>query len=403
MSEDFEAAGAPPHPRDAVIVSAVRSPIGRRNGGLRETRPDDLLARVLQEVVDRAGVEGDQVEDVVTGCSSPVGEQGLNIARNALLLAGFPTEVPGITINRQCGSSEQAVHYAAQGIRSGASDVVVASGVEVMTRVPIMSDGKGGPGDMINPGFYERFGDDFTPVGGIGGDRIAAKWGLDRTTLDEFGVRSHRLAGEATEEGRFAREIMPTEGVGPDGVPATLTVDEGVRANSTVEKLATLKPVFTEEGPHTAGTSSQISDAAAALLVTSREYAERHDLPIRAIVRATVVVGVDPYLMLTGPIPATTKALERAGLSIGDIDAFEINEAFASVVLAWAAEHGADLDRVNPNGGAIALGHPTGAGGARLMTTLLHELERRDGRFGLQSMCVGFGQGTATVLERPVA
>ena len=403
MSASFDAVGAAPDPRDAVIVSAVRTPIGRRNGGLREIRPDDLLARVLVEVVERAGVATEQVEDVITGCSSPVGEQGLNIARNAALLAGFETSIPGITINRQCGSSEQAVHYAAQGVRSGAFDAVIASGVEVMSRVPIMSDGNGGPGPMINPAFFERFGDDFTPVGGIGGDRIARAWELSREELDGFGARSHQLAAAATAEGRFAREILPVEGVDREGAPATVRADEGVRPDTTAEKLAALKTVFSEAGPHTAGTSSQISDAAAALLVTSRAFAERHGLAVRAVIRGTAVVGVDPYLMLTGPIPATDKVLARSGAELGDVDVFEINEAFASVVLAWASEQGADLARVNPNGGAIALGHPTGAGGARLMTTLLHELERRDGRLGLQSMCVGFGQGTATVLERTAA
>jgi acetyl-CoA acyltransferase len=386
--------------RDAYIVEAVRTPIGRRMGMLSGWHPADLLAEVLKDVVARAGIDPAQVDDVIVGCLDQVGEQGVNIARSAALGAGFPESVPAVTIDRQCGSSQQAAHFAAQGVIAGAYDVVVAAGVEVMTRVPMgasMADGKFGYpfGPAMGARYAEQGG--LVPQG-ISAELIADKWGISRDDMDAFGVRSQQYAARATREGRFEREILPV--LGADG--AMMRVDEGLR-ETTMESLAKLKPSFRAEedgGRVTAGNSSQITDGAAALLIMSEEKAAQLGLTPRARFVDFSLAGADPRLMLTAPIPATHKVLERSGMSIDEFDVIEINEAFASVVLAWEKEHHPDMDKVNPNGGAIALGHPLGCSGARLMTTLLNELERTGGRFGLQTMCEGGGMANATIIER---
>jgi acetyl-CoA acetyltransferase family protein len=380
----------------AVIVEAVRTPVGKRNGLLIDTHPTELAAAVLNEVIRRAGVETGQVEDIIMGCVSMVGDQALNIGRNSALLAGFPSEVPAVTIDRQCGSSQQAVHFAASLIESGAAEMVIAAGVESMTRVPMGSTRANGPGDPFTEALKERY--PMVPMG-LSAEMIAEKWRLPREQLDEFSLRSHRLAAEATSAGYFRREILPLE-VSVDGAIRHMDSDEGVRPDTSLEKLATLKTPFKEDGVITAGNASQISDGAAALLLMSEEKAAELGLKPRARIVAQVVVGDDPVLALTAPIPATRKILAKAGLKLDEMDLIEINEAFASVVLAWANDIQPDMDRVNVNGGAIALGHPLGASGARLMTTLLHELERRDGRYGLQTMCCFGGLGIATIIER---
>ncbi len=377
---------------ETFIISAIRTPIGvgKPGGALNSLPPLDLMAQVLPEAARRAGVEPGLVQDVILGCVSPVGEQGANVARLATLKAGFPVEVPGVTLNRMCGSSQQAVHFAAQAIASGDMDIVIAGGIESMSRVPIGSDWpKAWPSNFP----YELIHQ------GLSAELLAEKWGLSREALDDFACESHLRAGAATRQGRFSREIMPAR-VRVDGADKLVTADEGIRPNPDRAKMAALKPAFKEGGVITAANSSQISDGAAALLLASEAAVKRHRLKPRARIAARVVVGSDPVLMLTGPIPATHRILARAGLTLADIDVVEINEAFASVVLAWQKETGADLSRVNPNGGAIALGHPLGASGARLMTTLLHELERRQGRYGLQIMCIGHGMATATIIER---
>jgi acetyl-CoA acyltransferase len=373
---------------DAVyIVEAVRTPTGRRDGGLRDTHPVDLAAHALRAVTARAGIAASDVEDVALGCVSQTGEQGGNIARLASLRAGFPIEVPAFSMNRMCGSSQQAIHSMAQAIAAGDMDLAIAGGVEVMSRVPIGADWspKAAPADFPYDLVHQ----------GISAEMIAERWNLTRDELDDYGFTSHLRAAAATREGRYEREIAPTP-----AASGTLTVDEGIRFEPDRAKLSTLKPAFKPDGVITAGNSSQISDGAAALLLASGTALERHGLKPRARILTRVAVGSDPVIMLSGPIPATFKALERAGLRLEDIDLFEINEAFASVVLAWQCETGVPLDRVNVNGGAIALGHPLGASGARLMTTLLHELERRGARYGLQSMCIGLGMATATIIER---
>ncbi len=378
--------------REVVIVEATRTPIGRRNGALREEHPVMLAAQVLREVTRRAGIEPGIVEDVVWGCVSQVGEQGFNVARNAVLAAGFPIEVPATTVDRQCGSGQQAIHFAANLIQSGVCDVTIAGGVENMSRLPIGSSISVG-GNPFPPSLLEVY-----PIThqGLSAEMIAEKWNISREEMDAFGLRSHQLAAAAQDAGAFDREIVS---VGlSDG--ATLTRDEGVRRDTTLERLATLQPAFKPDGKVTAGSSSQISDGAAALLLMTPQRAQELGLRPRARIVAQRVVGVDPVMMLTGPIPATQQILQRAGLTINDIDLFEINEAFAPVVLAWEKELHPDMERVNVNGGAIALGHPLGASGARLMVTLLHELERRGGRYGLQTMCCGGGIGTATIIER---
>jgi acetyl-CoA acyltransferase len=383
-----------------VIIDAVRTPLGKRNGQLRDWHPVDLAAETLKALVDRNGIDPEVVDDVVMGCVMQVGEQAINVARNAVLAAGWPETVPGTTVDRQCGSSQQAAHFAAQGVIAGAYDVVVAGGVEVMTRVPMgssMADGKfGWP---FGPAVGARYADQGGLVPqGISAELVADKWNLTREDLDEFGARSQQLAGVATEEGRFEREITPV--LGADG--AMVTRDEGLR-DTTVESLGKLKPSFrTEEegGRVTAGNSSQITDGASAVLIMSEEKAAELGVAPRARFVDFALAGADPRLMLTAPIPATQKVLDRAGLAIGDIDLIEINEAFASVVLAWQQEIKAETDAINVNGGAIALGHPLGASGTRLLATLLCELERSGGRYGLQTMCEGGGLANATIIER---
>ena len=385
---------------NAVIVDAIRTPLGKRNGRLKDWHPVDLAAETLKALQDRNGIDPAIVDDVVMGCVMQVGEQAVNVARNAVLAAGWPETVPGTTIDRQCGSSQQAAHFAAQGVIAGAYDVVVAGGVEVMTRVPMgasMVDGKFG--FPFGPKVGARYADQGGLVPqGISAELIADKWGLTRDDLDGYGARSQAYARRATDEGRFEAEILPV--LGADG--EMMTVDEGLR-DTTPESLAALKPSFRPEeegGRVTAGNSSQITDGAAMLLIMSEEKAASLGLRPRARFVDFALAGADPRLMLTAPIPATAKVLERSGLDIGDMDIIEINEAFASVVLAWEKEFHPDMDRVNPNGGAIALGHPLGCSGARLMTTLLSELERTGGRYGLQTMCEGGGMANATIIER---
>jgi acetyl-CoA acetyltransferase family protein len=381
---------------DAVIVEAVRTAIGRRGGKLSPVRPDDLLALTLRELVTRAGVDPAQVDDVIAGCVTQTGEQGMNIARAAALIAGFPIEVPGTTINRFCGSGQQAVNFAAQGVLSGAQEVVIGAGVENMSRVPMGSDAFGPGEGPVSPKLMDLF--EIIPQGNSA-EMIAKKWGFGREQLDEFAYQSHAKAGQAIQEGRFTREIFPVQ-VKQNGSGYDFAVDEGVRIPPSREKMAQLKPSFQDDGVVTAGNSSQISDGAAAVLIMSKEKAQQLGLKPRARIVAQAIVGSEPTIMLTGPIPATAKVLKKAGLQLKDIDLFEVNEAFAPVVLAWQHETGADMEKVNYSGGAIALGHPLGASGARLITTLLHELERQDARYGLSTMCIGYGMGIATIVER---
>ncbi len=378
--------------RDVVIVEAVRTPIGRRNGALKDVHPVVLAAMTLRELMRRAGVEPALVEDVVMGCVSQVGEQAVNIARNAVLQAGFPIEVPATTVDRQCGSGQQAVHFAANLIQAGVCDITIAAGVESMSRLPIGSSTSTG-GNPFPPSLLEEY-----PLThqGISAEMIAAKWDIPRDELDAFSLRSHQRAAAAADAGYFDRELMPL----PLADGSTFTRDEGIRRDTSLEKLAALQPSFKPDGLITAGNSSQISDGAAALLLMTPEKADELGLRPRARIVAQKVVGVDPVLMLTGPIPATRAVLAKGGLALDDIDLFEVNEAFAPVVLAWQREIQPDMERVNVNGGAIALGHPLGCSGARLMVTLLHELERREARYGLQTMCCGGGLGTATIIER---
>jgi len=380
--------------REAVIVEAVRTPIGRRNGILSGLRSEELAGLVLREVVKRAGVDPALVEDVLMGCVSQVGEQGFCLGRQAALIADYPQHVPGLTIDRQCGSSQQAVHFAAQAIIAGDMDVVVAAGVENMSRVPMGSNVKGTELSKELTSRYEIINQ------GLSTERIAEKWGLSRQQMDEFSLKSHEKALKSQDEGRFEREIMSVSVILPDGSQAIIKMDECPRRGTSLEKLASLKPPFQENGRVTAGNASQISDGAAAVLVMSREKAEELGIKPRFRIVARSVIGSDPTLMLTGPIPATAKVLAKAGLRLVDIDIFEVNEAFAAVPLAWLIETGADPKKLNPNGGAIALGHPLGASGARLMTTMMHELERTGGRYGLQTMCEGHGMSNATIIER---
>lgn len=380
--------------REAVIVEGVRTPVGRKKGFLSGIRAEDLAALPLAEVIKRAGISPELVEDVIYGCVSQVGEQAGVIARQAALIAGFPIEVPGTTIDRQCGSGQQAVHFAAQAIISGDMDVVIAGGVESMSRVPIGSN-------MLDVQPAESLKEKYQIIHqGLSAERIAKKWNFSREQLDEFSLESHRRAIVAQDENRFANEIMPVEVTLPDGTKTVVRHDEGPRRETSLEKLAGLKPVFQENGVITAGNSSQISDGAATILLMSREKAEELGLKPRFRIVARSVVGSDPTFMLTGPIPATEKVLKKAGLTIDDIDVFEVNEAFASVPLAWLKETGANPEKLNPNGGAIALGHPLGASGARLMLTMMSELERTGGRYGLQTMCEGYGMANATIIER---
>jgi acetyl-CoA acetyltransferase family protein len=391
--------------RDAVIIDAVRTPLGKRNGKLKDQHPVDLLAHTLKAAVERSGIDPLEVDDVISGCVMQVGEQSLNIARNAWLAAGFPVEVPGTTVDRQCGSSQQAIHFAAQGVQAGAYDLVVACGVESMTRVPMGASAQNGPGFPFSQQLMDRF--NLIPQG-LSAEMINEKWGISRDELDRVGFRSQTLAARATAEGVFEREIVGVD-IKTENGPETMTTDEGIR-ESSLEKLASLKPAFDpEKGKVTAANSSQITDGAAVVVIASAEKAEQLGLRPRARFHAYALAASDPVIMLTAPIPATQKVLKRAELTLDQMDVIEINEAFASVVVAWAREVGINPDeilsgdgdkRVNPNGGAIAIGHPLGASGARLMTTLLHELERRGGRFGLQTMCEGGGMANATIIER---
>lgn len=381
--------------QEAVIVDAVRTPLGRRNGVLSDWHPADLAAEALKSLAERNSLDAALVDDVIMGCVSQVGDQTWNIGRNAVLGAGWPESVPGVTIDRQCGSSQQSVHFAAQGVMAGSYDVVVAAGVESMTRVPMGSSA--GTGRPFGEKMRERYQNNLIPQG-LSAEMIAERWDIPRKELDGYGFDSHMRALRATEEGRFENEIIPIE-VKEEGVVTKVARDEGIRPSTTPEGLAALKPAFKEGGVVTAGNSSQITDGSAALLIMSRTKAEELGLKPRARFVSFSLVGTDPVSMLTGPIPATEKALGRAGLSISDIDIFEVNEAFASVIGAWLRETGADWDKVNVNGGAIALGHPLGASGARLMTTMLNELERSGGRYGLQTMCEGGGLSNGTIIE----
>ena len=396
----------------AVIVDAVRTPVGKRNGRLSGWHAVDLAAQPLRALVERNYLDPALIEDVVYGCTMTVGEQAMNIGRNAALAAGFPDTVPGTTVDRQCGSAQQAVHFAAQAVASGAMEIAIGVGVEAMSRVPIGSTTAPGPGDAYGPTVRGRF--DFIHQGECA-EEIARRWGADREAMDRFALESHRRAARAIAEGRFEREIVPLatrravvvdkvavpgSDIGDPSDEGTLTFDEGVRPDSTYETLASLRPAFSESGQVTAGTSSQISDAAAAVLIMAEERAAQLGLTPRARFHTFAVAANDPVIMLTAPIPATELVLAKAKLSLDDIDLVEINEAFASVVLAWEKELHPDMDRVNVNGGAIAIGHPTGASGARLLATLLCEMERTGARYGLQTMCEGGGQANATIIER---
>jgi acetyl-CoA acetyltransferase family protein len=380
----------------AVIVDAVRTPLGRRNGKLAGTHPVDLAAHTLRALVERTGIDPDLIEDVIMGCVMQVGDQGLNVARNAALAAGFPENTVGTTVDRQCGSSQQAAHFAAQGVMAGAYDVVIAAGVENMSRVPMGASIT--PGSMpFGPEMLHRY-PNLVPQG-ISAELIAEKWNISREDNDRFSVQSHHRAATARAEGRFEREIVPIEVTTDDGT-VLMTEDEGIRPDSSMETLGKLKPAFKPDGVITAGNSSQITDGSAAVLVMSEEKAVELGLTPRARFHTFALAGVDPVMMLTGPIPATHKVLERAGMTIDQMDLIEINEAFAPVVLSWEKEHHPDMEKVNVNGGAIALGHPLGCSGGRLMTTLLNELERTGGRWGLQTMCEGGGMANATIIER---
>jgi acetyl-CoA acyltransferase len=381
--------------RDAVIVAAVRTPVGKRNGGLAGVHPVDLSAYVLNALAERAGLDPAAVDDVIWGCVSQVGEQTFDIGRNAVLAAGWPQSVPGVTVDRQCGSSQQSVHFAAAGLISGQYDVVVAGGVESMSRIPMGSSIGNPPANPSGSGLHTVF-HDVPPNQGIGAEMIAEQWGLSRTRLDEFSLASHQKAAAAIDEGRFAAQIAPVKL--EDG--AVVDTDEGARRGGTLEALAQLKPAFKKpDGVIHAGNSSQISDGAAALLMMTSDKASELGLAPVARVHTAVLAAADPVIMLTAPIPATRKALDRSGLRLSDIGAFEVNEAFAPVPLAWLADIGADPALLNPNGGAIALGHPLGASGARLMTTLVYHMRDNGIRYGLQTMCEGGGQANATILE----
>ena len=385
---------------EAVIVDAVRTPRGRRGGKLKDWHPVDLAAHVLRALVERNGIDPALIDDVIMGCLDQVGAQGINIGRVAALAAGLPDSVPGTTVDRQCGSSQQSAHFAAQGVMAGAYDVVIAAGVESMTRVPFWSN-LPDKSEAYGPQFRARYGlgpDDFIDQG-ISGEIVADKWELGREELDALALESHMRAARATGEGRFGREIIPLRVVTEDG-EEMMSTDEGIRATSTMEGLAKLRTVFREDGKLTAGNSSQITDGAAALLIMSERKAGELGLTPLARFHTFAVAGIDPIEMLSGPIPATRKAFARSDLGIDDIDLYEVNEAFACVPLAWQKEIGADMAQVNVNGGAIALGHPVGASGARLMTTLVYELHRTEGRYGLQTMCEGGGMANATILER---
>jgi acetyl-CoA acetyltransferase family protein len=393
--------------REAVIVDAVRTPLGRgkETGSLHGWHPVDLAAEALRALAGRTGIDLAEVEDVIMGCVSQVGEQSINVGRNAALAAGFPESVCGTSVDRQCGSSQQALHFAAQGVMAGAYDMVIAAGVESMSRVP-MGVSASVCGAPFGPHMIQRYADEnLYGVGGlvpqgISAEIIARKWGFSRRELDELSLASHQKAAAATRNGWFDNEIIPLEIKHGDGSKETIKTDEGIRADSTIEKLGGLKPAFRDDGVITAGNSSQITDGAAAVLVMDAQKAKDMGLRARARFHSFALGGVDPVIMLTGVLPATKKILERSKLAMKDFDAIEVNEAFAPVVLAWGREFDADMSKVNQHGGAIALGHPLGCSGARLMTTLLNTLERTGGRYGLQTMCEGGGMANATVIER---
>ncbi|MCW3038518.1 MAG: acetyl-CoA acetyltransferase [Solirubrobacterales bacterium] len=378
--------------RDAVIVEAVRTPLGKRNGGLAGTHPVDLSAHLLRALAERTGIDPAQVEDVVWGVGAQVGDQSFNVARSAVLAAGWPESIPGVSIDRQCGSSQQAVHFVAAGLVAGHYDVAIAGGIESMSRVPMGASGLNG--EPYGPQLVARY-DGIVPNQGVGAELIAERWGLSRTQLDEFALQSHARAAAAIDAGRFAGQIAPV--TTPDGT--VVDADEGVRRGGTLEALAGIRSAFKEGGTVTAGNASQISDGGGALLMTTSAKARELGLTPIARVHAVAVAAEDPVIMLTAPIPATAKVLARAGLTLQDIDVFEVNEAFASVALAWLSETGADPAKLNPNGGAITLGHPIGGSGARIMTTLIHHLRDTGGRYGLQTMCEGGGMANATIIE----
>jgi acetyl-CoA C-acetyltransferase len=381
---------------EPVIVEALRTPVGRNRGALRDIRPDTLYAMVIDELLKRSGISGGHIDDVITGCVTQVQEQGANIGRLSVLLSDLPETVPATTLNRLCGSSQQAAHFAAQAIAAGDARYVLAGGVESMTRVPMFSDVEGGYGNL-NSNIAKKYE---LIHQGESAERIALKYGLSRSELDKYSYQSQLRASRATKSGYFRDQIMPVAGKDKEGGPPTLNYDEGIRFEPDLEKMSELLPIFKEDGVITAANASQISDGAGALLIADRQTAEADRLKLRAKFRARVAIGGDPTMQLLEVIPATNEVLKRAGLSLSDIDVIEINEAFACVVLAWAKELEPDMEKVNPNGGAIAHGHPLGATGAVLMTKLLHELERSDGTLGLQLMCIGHGMATATILER---
>lgn len=384
--------------QNPVIVDAIRTPAGRRNGALKDVHPVELLGHVLKALQERNGFDPADVDDVISGCVMQMGDQAVNIARNAVLAAGWPERVPGTTVDRQCGSAQQALHFAAQGVMAGVYDMVVAAGVESMTRVPMGSTIEN---ELAQTPWSESIVERYAPAGGlvnqgVGAEMIADRWGFSRADLDAYAAQSHQRAAKAYANGHFDNELVPVPL--PDG--GLLTADEGLRAETTSEVLGGLRSSFKDDGKITAGNASQIADGASAVLVMSEERAAALGLRPRARFHGFAVEGADPVSMLTGPIPATQKVLQRTGLSIDDIDRFEVNEAFAPVVLAWAAELGADLERVNVNGGAIALGHPLGSSGTKLTSTLLNALEQSGGRYGLLTMCEGGGMANATIIER---
>lgn len=381
-----------------VIVDAVRTPVGRRGGVLSGWHATDLAAQPLAALVERTGIDPGLIDDVIMGCTMTVGEQAMNIARNAALAAGYPDTVSGTTVDRQCGSAQQAIHFAAQAVMSGAMDIVVGAGIESMSRVPIGSTTEPGPGEAYGPLYKAKY--ELIHQGECA-EEIARRWNITREEMDLLAYTSHQRAGRAQDEGRFDNEIIPLEARSHDGAASGMvTADEGVRRDTTLERLANLRPAFFEDGQVTAASSSQISDGAAAVLVMSEEKAKELGLTPRARFHAFAVAANDPQIMLTAPIPVTAKILAKTGMTLDDMDVIEINEAFASVVLAWQKEFAPNMEKVNINGGAMALGHPTGASGARIMATMLNELERANGRFGLQTMCEGGGQANATIIER---
>jgi len=385
---------------EAYIIDAIRTPVGRRNGALSNVRADDLAAATLGEIVNRTGIDPDTIDDVVMGCVTQVHEQGINVARNAALIAGFPVDVTGTTVNRLCGSSQQALNFAAMGVSSGHQDLVIAAGVEHMTRITMGSD-MFLQGEMVTPSPKMSWKYNIIPQG-LSAELVAERFELTRAELDEYSLESHKRAAAADDAGKFDSETIALDVHSEERGDFSFANDEGIRRSTTLEKLASLKPAFREDGVITAASSSQISDGSAAILLASKAAVEKYGLKPRAKILSMATAGVDPTIMLTAPIGATRKALDRAGLSVDDLGAIELNEAFASVALGCSRELGLNLDKVNVYGGAIALGHPLGASGARLMTTLLNVLEEKDERYGLSTMCIGFGQGIATIIDRNI-